>query len=181
VADESCRISSFQGVFYLETFTEEALKGRAHHEKICNALLVALMCLLLRELESSPALLAMPAIQNELQLSSERNPNVIEQSKEYIRGHIGEALTLNKVARHAYMSERSFSHQFRQATGQSFMEYLTDCRYKEAVKLLKSTDWSVEMIAGFVGVKGGRLRALFHQRVGVSPTEYRQSNKIAGI
>jgi two-component system response regulator YesN len=139
------------------------------------------MCLLLRELESSPALLAMPAIQNELQLSSERNPNVIEQSKEYIRGHIGEALTLNKVARHAYMSERSFSHQFRQATGQSFMEYLTDCRYKEAVKLLKSTDWSVEMIAGFVGVKGGRLRALFHQRVGVSPTEYRQSNKIAGI
>jgi len=181
VSDESCRISNLQAVFYLETFTEEALKGRAHHEQICNALLVALMNLLLRELEISPALLPMPAIQNELQFSGERNPNVIEQSKDYIRGHIGEALTLNKVARYVYMSERSFSHQFRKATGQSFLEYLTDCRYKEAMNLLKSTDWSIEQIAGFLGIKTGRLRALFHQRIGISPTAYRQSNKIAEI
>jgi len=175
VSDESCRIPNLQAVFYLETFTEEALKGRAHYEKICNALLVALVNLLLRELETSPVLLPMPAIQNELQPSRERNPNVIEQSKEYIRGHIGEALTLDKVARHAYMSERSFSHQFRQATGQSFLEYLTDCRYKEAMNLLKSTDWSIEQIASFVGVKQGRLRALFHQRAGISPARYRQN------
>jgi two-component system response regulator YesN len=79
------------------------------------------------------------------------------------------------------MSERSFSHQFRQVTGQSFLEYLTDCRYKEARNLLKSTDWSIEQIAAFLGIKSGRLRALFHQRAGISPTEYRQTNKIAGI
>lgn len=180
-ADESCRIPSFQATFYLETFTEEALNGRAHHSKICNALLNALMTLILRELETSSAPLPMTVNQNVMQISAERNPNVIEQSKEYIRGHIGESLTLNKVARHAYMSERSFSHQFRQVTGQSFMEYLTDCRYKEAVNLLQSTDWSIELIAGFVGVKSGRLRALFQQRHGVSPTLYRQMNNIAEI
>lgn len=178
-ADESCRIPSFEAVFYLETFTEEALRGRAHHQKICNALLIALMNLLLRELEFAPALLPMTANQYELQLSSERHPSAIEQSKEYIRGHISEALTLNSMARRAYMSERSFSNQFRQVTGQSFMEYLTDFRYKEAMNLLKSTDWSIEMIAGFVGIKSGRLRALFHQRAGVSPTSYRQSSRNA--
>ena len=173
-ADESCRISNPQAVFYLETFTEEALKGGAHYEKIGSALLIALTNLLLRELETSPVFLPITATQQDLQLSSERHPDIMEQSKEYIRGHMGEALTLNKVARHAYMSERSFSQQFRRATGQSFLEYLTDCRFKEAMNLLKSTDWSIEQIAAFLGIKSARLRTLFYQRLGVSPTRYRQ-------
>lgn len=178
-ANESCRIPSFQAVFYLETFTEEALGRKAYRQKICNALLVALMNLLLRELENAPALLPATVQQHDLQVPSVKSLEPVDQAKEYIRGHIGEALTLNRVARHVYMSERSFSQQFRQATGQSFMEYLTDCRYNEAVNLLKNNDWSIEQVADFVGIKSGRLRALFHQRDGVSPTTYRQINKIA--
>ena len=175
-ADESCRIPNFQAVYYLETFTEEALGHKAHRQKICNALLIALMHLLLRELENAPALLPATVPQNDLQLSAVRSLKPMDQAKEYIRGHIGEPLTLKRVARSVYMSERSFVHQFRQATGQSFMEYLTDRRFEEACSLLQDTDWSVEMVSGFVGVKSGRLRALFHQRVGLPPKTYRQEN-----
>lgn len=173
-AEESCRIPSLQAVFYLETLTEEVLAHRVGHQKIENALLIALINVLTRELQEAPKLL--PALTGQfgskISLAKETNP--IAQAEEFICSHLGESLTLNRVARHIYMSERSFSHQFRQGTGQSFMEYLSERRYKEAAHLLRSTDWSIEQIAHFVGVKPGRLRILFHQRVGKSPRLFRQ-------
>ena len=178
-ADESCRIANNQAAFYIETLTEEMQKGKARHPQISNALLVALVNLVLRELQETPIFLPAPAARYDLQRSVAKESHPIDLAKEYIRGHMGESLTLNRVARYVYMSERSFSQLFRQVTGQSFMEYLTDYRFEEACNLLQNTDWSIEMISGFVGIKQGRLRALFHQRTGASPVHYRQTDNNA--
>jgi len=177
LVDESCRIPNMQLAFYLETLAEEAVSRQMRHHQLCNALLMALINLLFRELHQTSSLL--PALAGGYdQQFSQGNANPITLAKEFIRSHLGESLTLNRVARHIYMSERSFSHQFRKATGQSFMEYLTECRYKEAAHLLRSSDWSVEQIAHFVGLKPGRLRILFHQRTGKSPRLFRQQEKM---
>jgi len=172
-AEESCRIANNQAVFYIETLTEEMQKGKARHLQIGNALLAALVNLVLRELQETPTPLPAAIGREERAVASDSSP--IDLAKGYIRSHLGEHLTLNRVARYVYMSERSFSHLFRQATGQSFMEYLTDRRFEEAATLLKTTDWSIEQIANFVGIKQGRLRMLFHQRTGASPMCYRQT------
>lgn len=101
----------------------------------------------------------------------ERDPIALAQ--EYIRSNLSERLSLDKVARSVYMSRRLFTNQLRDKTGQSFQEYLNDCRFKKSCNLLAETDWSIGMIGSFVGLKPTRLREMFHQRVGISPTEFR--------
>lgn len=175
--EESCRIPSMQAAFYLETLAEEAVARKMRSRELCDALLTALINVLFRELHQTASLLPAPT-ENSEALFAQANANPMMLAKDFIRSHLGESLTLNRVARHVYMSERSFSHQFRQATGQSFMQYLTECRFQEAAHLLTSTDWSIEQIAHFVGLKTGRLRMLFHQRTGKSPRLYRQMQQM---
>jgi len=173
-AGESCRLPCGQAVFYMEALSEEVVIHQAHYEQISGALLVALMRLLLRELQKTPQPQSTLAPQT---LPSSNSGDPIIQAQRYIRNHLGEDMSLDSVARTAYMSRRRFSDQFRLHTGQSFLKYLTDCRYEEACTLLRDTDWSIEIISGFVGIKPGRLRALFHQRSGVSPLIFRQQKR----
>jgi len=173
-AGESCRFSSGQAVFYIEALSEEIVQQEPHYQKIGDALLVALMRLLLRELQKNPQLQS--AVMSQMAPPS-NSSDPITQAQEYIRSHLGENLSLDSVARTAYMSRRRFSSEFRRHTGQSFLEYLTDCRFKEACELLQNTDWTIEIISGFLGIKTGRLRTLFLQRTGVGPTTFREQKR----
>lgn len=175
--EESCRIPGTQAIFYLETLTAEVTTRARHHEAIAHSLLVALVHLLLRELQDAERLqpaLALPGAGAE---KVGANHDSITEALIYIQGHLSEELSLDQVARSVYMSRRHFSDQFRKSTGQSFLEYLTERRFDEACTLLKNTDWSVGIISGFVGIKPGRLRTLFHERVCMTPTQYRDSHR----
>jgi two-component system response regulator YesN len=53
------------------------------------------------------------------------------------------------------------------------MQFLTQCRMEKAQDLLANTDWPIEQVATFVGLKPGRFRELFRETTGLSPTEFR--------
>jgi transcriptional regulator GlxA family with amidase domain len=48
---------------------------------------------------------------------------------------------------------------------------------EKARELLRNGDLAVRHVASDVGVKQSRLRALFQQREGVSPSEYRRQQR----
>ena len=66
---------------------------------------------------------------------------------DYLCEHMGEKVTLAKLARFAEMSARSLSHMFATELGFPPMRYLIELRLNRAMKLLRHTDLSIEHIA----------------------------------
>lgn len=172
-ANESCRITNYLATVYLEALTEEMQREKSGCEKIANGLLVALVNLVIREVRDNPQFSSVSAEQKLLQQSLANNPNPMAIAQDYINNHLGESPSIESVARHVYMSERSFTTHFRKETGMSFMQFLTQCRMEKAQDLLANTDWPIEQVATFVGLKPGRFRELFRETTGLSPTEFR--------
>lgn len=102
-------------------------------------------------------------------------PKSIQEIRDYIRTHLHEGLTIEKVARAMYISPSQFTHYIREASGQSFVEILTECRISEAKFLLQESQWSVITIAEQLGFRSATyFGAFFRRYVGVSPGFYRK-------
>jgi AraC-like DNA-binding protein len=60
---------------------------------------------------------------------------------------------IEQVAHCCYLSRSQLTKLFRQRTGQSFREYPSECRVKEAKLLLRESTWSTRRIARHVGLR----------------------------
>jgi transcriptional regulator GlxA family with amidase domain len=90
--------------------------------------------------------------------------------------HLGEPLTLERLAAHARMSVRTFTRHFRDETGLSPAQWLQRHRTDRARELLESSDLSVARIARDTGFgSAAALRQRFQQALGVSPLSYRRT------
>jgi transcriptional regulator GlxA family with amidase domain len=97
-------------------------------------------------------------------------------TREWAIEHLGEQLTLDRLARHAAVSPRTLSRRFVDDTGYTPMQWLLRVRVDVARELLESSERSVEQIAADVGLgSGANLRAHFHRILGTSPLEYRRT------
>jgi len=109
-------------------------------------------------------------------------PKSVQEIRDYMRTHLHEGLTIEKVARAMYISPSQFTHHIRKASGQSFVEMLTECRISEAKFLLRESQWSVITIAEQLGFKSATyFGAFFRRHVGVAPGFYRKSPDIPKI
>jgi len=100
--------------------------------------------------------------------------NSLLQIRDYIKTHLHQSLTIEKVAQAMYMSPSQLTRYIRRETDQSFVEILTEYRIEETKRLLRETDWSIAAIARHVGFKSSTyFITLFGKRVGRSPGEYR--------
>ena len=76
------------------------------------------------------------ALQARDRASNDRYGSVIRDAKEYIRANFSQSdLSLNRIAVHIGVSPSYFSSIFKQETGQSFVEYLTQVRMERACAL----------------------------------------------
>jgi transcriptional regulator GlxA family with amidase domain len=96
-------------------------------------------------------------------------------TREWALQHLDEELTVQRMARHAKMSPRTFSRRFREETGQSPGSWVRGRRIDRARELLESRDLSVDQVARLSGLgSGGNLRHHLRRGVGMSPTSYRK-------
>lgn len=73
------------------------------------------------------------------------------------------------------MSRRSFIRHFRQSTGTTPARWLLQRRLDEARRLLETTDWSIEHVAGASGFGSAAMfRQHFGAAFGTTPTGYRR-------
>ena len=87
-------------------------------------------------------------------------------------------LMLQDVAGEVGMSQSHFSTVFAQETGITFTQYLTGLRIGKAKELLAATDMRSSEIALAVGYNDAHYFSyLFKKQTGVTPSEYRKSNK----
>jgi transcriptional regulator GlxA family with amidase domain len=90
--------------------------------------------------------------------------------------HLDEALSVDRLARQAHMSPRTFARRFRDETGTTPLQWITAQRVQLAEELLENTTLSVEQIAGRVGFgNAATLRHHFTAARGTTPLAYRKN------
>jgi transcriptional regulator GlxA family with amidase domain len=105
---------------------------------------------------------------------AERHP--IRELQSYIAEHPDADLSLTRLAARVQMSPRHFARVFQAEVGMSPGRYVERVRLETARRQLESSDLSVEQIAAASGFGSAEtLRRVFHQRLSVSPAEYRRT------
>lgn len=103
------------------------------------------------------------------------NHGKLQMVLKYINENFNESIDLKKISELAFMNYFYFSQFFKEMTGKSFTQYLSDLRLEYALVLLKETKKPIlEIIeeSGF-GNPSNFYRA-FQKKYGVSPTNYRK-------
>jgi len=99
--------------------------------------------------------------------------DLIAEAQAYMKENLEQHLTIEKVARQISVSTVTLTRHFKERTGQTFQQYHTELRLQRATQLLQETNFSITFISYYVGLKYGQLRALFQQKYGCSPGEFR--------
>lgn len=100
----------------------------------------------------------------------------MEKTAAYIQSHINSSLSVNKLADMCHMSVSGFRSKFKAYAGMSPKEYINTVKLSEAVRLLTTTDTSVENIAAICGYNDAMyFSRFFRRKTGQSPSEYRKS------
>jgi AraC-like DNA-binding protein len=100
----------------------------------------------------------------------------VARAVEIIRRDFAGPMVLSEVARTCGLSMRHFQRRFQHAFGFSPQEFLMKTRVIASMKLLEETGLSASEIANRCGfVDGSSFAEQFRQRVGQSPTAYRQT------
>lgn len=93
----------------------------------------------------------------------------------FIMEHLEEELSVERLAAEAAMSARHFARVFAREVGMTPMEFTQNARIDRARNLLESTDLPLKTVAyrsGFGSVR--HMRFLFSERLGRTPTQYRE-------
>lgn len=173
---EECFIISEPGVQIFGLLADEAISARPHSDETCAGLIRALLNILLREMEAGNMLQSLASSGD--QVFGKKRDDPIERAQHYIRNHLHEPLTIEKVSRYCLMSKTNFTQRFRLETGESFMDFLTRCRLDEAKTLLCESDWSIARISAYVGLRSpSYFGEVFARDIGMTPTHFRQTKR----
>lgn len=105
-----------------------------------------------------------------------RGEFVVESCLKLIHEYYQEDLTLEKVARRYYFNPSYFSTMFKNYTGRTFTDYLTDARMNQAKALLSdpAAIHKVYDIAQLCGYRDAKyFNRMFKKHIGVTPETYR--------
>ena len=102
---------------------------------------------------------------------------LVEKAKEYIKINYKDYdISVEKLCSNLHVSQTYFSTIFKKETDMSFVNYLTDVRIDEAVKLLNTTDDKTYIIATKVGYQEANYFSyVFKKKFGISPSRYRKN------
>ena len=101
---------------------------------------------------------------------------IVQKALEIIWSHCQHPLSVGDIARQLPVTRRTLDRRFVDATGRSVLEEINSCRLSRAKRLLEETDEPVKSVAHLAGFSSTeRMRVLFVEREGKSPTEYRKS------
>ncbi len=105
-----------------------------------------------------------------------RKKDIIAEVKEYVAAHYNQPITLADLSARFFISPYYLSQFFKQKTGETYVNYLTQIRIGKAKELLEKTDLKVYEICERVGYTDTQHFAkLFEKQTGQKPRDYRKS------
>ena len=105
------------------------------------------------------------------------NLNRLQILLDYIHTHYDTPLSLSQLAAQIPFTRENCCRFFRQMTGCTISEYLTDYRISRSIHLLNATDYSISDIAARTGFSSpSRFASAFRAKTGLLPSEYRKNH-----
>jgi len=105
----------------------------------------------------------------------DKNLPIVRRIRELIDERAGEALTVEELASSVYLSPNYIRTLFKEKTGQTILEYMTNVRIDRASALLRDKSLKVHEVARAVGYENvSYFCSLFQKHRGVTPNEYRK-------
>ena len=102
----------------------------------------------------------------------------IQEIISYIDGHYCDNITLQKISEKFYINSGYLSRMFKEETGESYVNYVTNKKMERAKSLLMNKDLSITDIANILSYKDiNYFSSLFKKLVGMSPQKYRKTGK----
>lgn len=147
-----------------ERMLYEMQNKRAGYAEICQHYLAILILLICRKDHVSYEI-----------IDTQNSSRECHKAKRYIETNYSEKITLNRLAETCNLTKYYLSHKFTELYGKSPIAYLTEVRILAAKDLLKTTNHSMEEIAGTVGFSSGSyFSQSFQKACGLSPQQYRK-------
>lgn len=109
-------------------------------------------------------------IQNQ---SKDQNNKLISMAKKNIMENLDKVITLHDVASQLNISSGYLSTIFKQYTGVSFIDYVTELKIGEAKRLLKESNYKIYEIAQMTGYENAYyFSKVFKKVTGMTPSEF---------
>ncbi len=106
--------------------------------------------------------------------AADREP--IEDVRRYIHDNYSQDIPLEHGAYLANMAPAYFSHVFKKATGQTFVDYVNEVRIERAMELIRRDTHTITQIGFQVGYRHlSHFIRTFKKRTGITPTEYKKT------
>lgn len=100
-------------------------------------------------------------------------PSKLKRAEDFVLSNLESELSLLDIAGAAGMSLFHFAKAFKQATGQTPHQYLTQQRMLQARALLHDGNLSIGQIAKAVGLSHSHFTAIFARQMGMTPSKFR--------
>jgi len=166
----ACSVGDARAMRLFQDFIDLAQESEHRHSQLQQHLLSAFFWAIFHEIDAGHEFHS--TFKNGRVSSSRKTA---DELRSYVKANLRHMLTIEKVARHLYMSPRQFTRYLRQETGQSFVEILTECRIEESKRFLTETSWTSDGIAWMLGFKSAAyFNTFFSRHVGCSPGTYRK-------
>lgn len=97
----------------------------------------------------------------------------------YILLNLSDELSPQSIAAAVSFSPGYVSHKFKEETGLTLMNYITQQRIRLAKRMLTDTDMSIRDIASYVGIPDSNyFTKIFKKETGVTPHTYRKESSL---
>ena len=102
------------------------------------------------------------------------NDEGIRRAQEFIESNISNKITINELSRIVSVSRRSLERRFKQATGNTILEYIQRIKIEAAKRCFESSRKNINEVMFDVGYTDTKsFRNLFKRITGLTPIEYR--------
>jgi two-component system, response regulator YesN len=106
-----------------------------------------------------------------------RKASQITPAMEFINANYARSLSLNEIAKAAHLSPSRLAHVFKEHTGLTVVDYITQVRIGHAKELLLSTSKSCIDVCYEVGYSNqSYFTRTFGEQTGMTPRQFRQNN-----
>ncbi|WP_018753468.1 helix-turn-helix domain-containing protein [Paenibacillus sanguinis] len=129
---------------------------------------------LLTELEARVTELILKLHQIYTQWKPQNDQDIVNQAILYMKNDLAGA-TLQNIGSKVFVTPNYLSLLFKNRTGKTFIDTLTDLRMEEAKRQIRTSHRRYAEISRLVGYQDPRyFGKLFKQRVGMTPSEYKE-------
>lgn len=102
--------------------------------------------------------------------------DTVSRAVEFIEKNLNRRISVELICHELHLSPSSLYREFHESLGTTVTEYIINCRLKNAMHLLESTDLPIYAVAERCGIDNYTYFChFFKKKIGATPTMYRRS------